>query len=234
MTPKEEAIRALLLGVLVDDPGVGKGRFGEAKSDAFRAVLDIALIAMGVRSAGIVVIHKSSSMTAMIDSSDETLAKIGVGFVHLTDDGDSSSAVPCYVFTEAKKRSKSQPSLRQLALDHKACFGETDDWSAAQMLPCDKATKERGHPWETAGIAFGYIHPAPRAGLNGGLDFVVEGCLQHNKQITEIMGPQSVALSDPALLPFAVKRCASANKAMRKLIGDVFPDIKVRCVVWSH
>ena len=233
MTPKEEAIRALLLGVLVD----GKGRFSEAKKkyDAFQAVLDIALIAMGVRRAGIVVFHKSSSLMAMIDSSDETLASVGVGFVRLTDDGEfiNGSAVPCYVFTEAKTRSKNQPSLRQLALDHKACLGATADWSAAQRLPCDRATKERGHPWDTAGIAFGYIHPSPHAGLDGGLDFVVDGCL-HNQKITEIMGPQSVALSDPALLPFAVKRCASANKALRRLIGDVFPDIKVRCVVWSH
>ena len=44
-------------------------------------------------------------------------------------------------------------------------------------------------------MSFGYIHPAPHAGL----DFVVEGCLQHNTKITESWVP--------SLLRFPTQLC---------------------------
>lgn len=169
------------------------GRLSEAKGSAAEAVMDIALISMGIRDAGIVVVYKQY-VDQVLDP--KTLHVLGIECIKL------SNNIAYMVFRA------NRPDLRIVAAAQAAAFGATTD--TVQGIDVGKA-------WKDAGSAFGYIHPSSDGSTTGGLSFKVEGRIW--RQPITIMGPQSVILEDPKLLPWAMARCKQTNKLLRVLFG---------------
>ena len=179
--------------------------WGERKYELASAVIDCALISLRVRDGGLFFLRKNDEQMM-----ERFRTEIGVDHVRLAD---FQGGATFFVFRKGDSR------IRRLALDHKECFGEKND------AKCNEVTLARGHPWDTAGIAFGYKHPGSVGEYgekNGGLSFRVSGFFPDRS--IDVMGPQSVNLSDPQLFEYAIERCRLAQAALG--------EIKVTATFW--
>ena len=220
---KTVATRNLLLQWLCEDPRL-QTRFSETKRD-----VDLALVSLGVRNAAIVSFHKEY-LLYLLDEKDRTLEAMGIGCVQLVEKGEYiNGAVPCFVFRS------SMAKLRQVGIDYKACFGVESDLSEWKILPCKLAVESRGHPWDTAGEAFGYFNVSPKE-PTGGINFSLYGSkfMSNKRPVGSIMGPQSISLSDPGVVKYAMDKSKRVTSALKKLIGDKCPDIRMAFNIYSH
>ena len=223
--------RNLLLKWLCDDPRL-QTRFSGTKRDVASSVVDLALVSLGVRNAAIVVLHKDYLLYLLdFDEKDKTLETMGIGFVRLVEKGEyiNGNIVPCFVFRS------SMAKLRQVGLDYKACYGEELDWSDEKMITCKSAAETRGHPWDTVGVALGYVNVSPKE-PTGGINFSLygSGFMSNKRPIGSIMGPQSILFSDPEIVKYAIDKSKRATSALKKLIGDKCPDIRMAFDIYSH
>ena len=171
--------------------------------------------ALRVRDAGLVVLEGSKVKDFVMTRVDS----IGIGMLQLSN-------IAYFVYSLKKKR-----ELLPIAEHHKRCFGVAVDWPKERLDLCGAINGPGGALYD-AGVSFGYIHPgtATDSSPDGGLTFWIRGILGDRRRLC-VMGPQSVQLSDPKLLPYAIQRCNAACNALKKLMKA---NANVRCSASFH
>ena len=214
---KEAAARDFLLRWLRDDDWIQKGKFTEEKEALVIAAIDVALVSAGVRSACLFALHKKHE-NVFLDGPERVA--LGVEVVRMQDDNEYINGSWFTVMVIAA----SSKALRRVALDHKACFPK----EGVSTAECDKVFDDGRNFQEQTGKALGYVFPGSDFPITGGLSFVVRGlgCLKKRSGIN-IMGPQSVDLSDPALMTYAIDVCKRARAALIRILPDQAKDADV-------
>lgn len=227
----DAAARELLISVF-QNGWVGGVALDAADADAEHvnaAVVDAVLVAAGVRGACLFVLGtygKKARNVAVL----RACAALGLEATRLTDPQDARGRHGFETFFAFRR---GDGRMGRVAAAHKACFGASvDEWPEERLRACGDAEKALGvDAWKDAGKAFGYLIPSPRD-PDGGIDFFVTGLAA--TRINEVMGPQSVRLSDPRVGTYVRDRCRAAQRVLRRLVGDAFPNLYVQAQVYLH